>query len=105
VALGLIVVLLGLRRQTARLLTAFVAMALLGHASTGLRATVFQQQALNPALEGQDISVTGYEERGIRVIGTPLCGAALWHSGQPQQIVCERERRPRYWQRRPLPAL
>ena len=59
VALGLIVVLLGLRRQTARLLTAFVAMALLGHASTGLRATVFQQQALNPALEGQDISVTG----------------------------------------------
>jgi competence protein ComEC len=43
----------------ARLLGIFIAAALLAHASTGLRATLFQQQALDPALEGKDISITG----------------------------------------------
>jgi competence protein ComEC len=43
----------------ARLLGSFIAAALLAHASTGLRATYFQQQALDPVLEGKDISITG----------------------------------------------
>ena len=42
-----------------RLLLAFLAAALLAHASTGLRALQFQQQALDPVLEGRDLSVTG----------------------------------------------
>jgi competence protein ComEC len=58
-SLALTLVLFRLRRQAARLLTIFIATALLGHASTGLRATLFQQQALNPALEGKDIRITG----------------------------------------------
>lgn len=47
------------QRTAARLFGAFIAAALLAHASTGLRALHFQQQALDPALEGQDIRVTG----------------------------------------------
>ena len=42
-----------------RMLGIFIAAALLAHASTGLRATFFQQQALNPTLEGKDINITG----------------------------------------------
>lgn len=42
-----------------RLCGSFIAAALLAHASTGLRATLFQKQALDPALEGKDINVTG----------------------------------------------
>ncbi|MFN4352556.1 MAG: DNA internalization-related competence protein ComEC/Rec2 [Hylemonella sp.] len=45
--------------MVAKLLGSFIAAALLAHASTGLRATLFQQQALDPALEGKDISITG----------------------------------------------
>jgi len=39
-----------------------------------------------------------YAERGIQVIATPQCGAARWQSAQPQQTVCERALRRRYWQ-------
>ncbi|MDE2615617.1 MAG: DNA internalization-related competence protein ComEC/Rec2 [Burkholderiales bacterium] len=58
-ALALFLVLNRLHQQPARLLFIFVATALLAHASTGLRALHFQQQALDPALEGQDVRVTG----------------------------------------------
>lgn len=58
-ALALTLTLLRLRQQAARQLTVFAIAVLLGHASTGLRAALFQQQALNPALEGKDIRVTG----------------------------------------------
>ena len=40
-------------------LTAFVLTLLLGFALTGWRATAFHSTALNPALEGRDIAVTG----------------------------------------------
>ena len=40
-------------------LTALVAALLLGFGVTGWRASVFQSTALNPALEGRDIAVTG----------------------------------------------
>jgi len=50
-----------------------LAFALLGFASTGLRATAFSSHALAPALEGKDITVTGlvaampqYNEAGTR---------------------------------------
>lgn len=56
-----------------RVLSITLAFALLGFASTGLRATVFNSQGLTPALEGKDISVTGlvtampqYSEAGTR---------------------------------------
>ena len=56
-----------------RLISITTAFALLGFASTGLRATLFSHHALDPALEGKDISVTGlvaampqYSEAGTR---------------------------------------
>jgi len=56
-----------------RVVSITTAFALLGFASTGLRATAFSHHALDPALEGKDISVTGlvaampqYSEAGTR---------------------------------------
>jgi len=56
-----------------RVLSITAAFALLGFASTGLRATAFSHHALAPALEGKDITVTGrvaampqYSEAGTR---------------------------------------
>lgn len=56
-----------------RVLSITAAFALLGFASTGLRATIFSHHALAPALEGKDITVTGrvaampqYSEAGTR---------------------------------------
>lgn len=37
----------------------FVALALLGFASTGLRGVLFERQTLNPALEGRDVQIIG----------------------------------------------
>ncbi|MEQ1660060.1 MAG: competence protein ComEC, partial [Hylemonella sp.] len=59
VALALLLAIGRWHHVVARLLGIFIAAALLAHASTGLRATLFQQQALDPALEGKDISITG----------------------------------------------
>ena len=41
-----------------------------------------------------------YRERGIKVIKSPACGAATWHTGQPDQITCHREQALRYWHHR-----
>jgi competence protein ComEC len=40
-----------------------------------------------------------YRERGITVIDSPHCGAALWQSQSrlPAQVTCQRELQPRYW--------
>lgn len=38
-----------------------------------------------------------YEAHGIRVVDSPHCGAARWHSGAPQELVCQREQARRYW--------
>ena len=58
-ALALCLVLRRLPWPRSRLLLIFLAATLLAHASTGLRALHFQQQALDPVLEGRDLSVTG----------------------------------------------
>ena len=39
-----------------------------------------------------------YQERGIRVIDSPHCGAASWKSEQAQTVNCQRSQRPHYWQ-------
>jgi competence protein ComEC len=41
-----------------------------------------------------------YEERGIRVIDSPHCGAASWKSDQAQSVHCQRSQAQRYWQHR-----
>ncbi|MDD0836997.1 DNA internalization-related competence protein ComEC/Rec2 [Curvibacter sp. HBC61] len=38
-----------------------------------------------------------YLARDLQWVETPICGAALWRSQQPDTVVCERERRSRYW--------
>ncbi|MBX3653995.1 MAG: DNA internalization-related competence protein ComEC/Rec2 [Ramlibacter sp.] len=38
-----------------------------------------------------------YEERGIRVVDSPRCGAALWRSQAPDAVECQRETARRYW--------
>lgn len=39
-----------------------------------------------------------YEARGVAVYRSDQCGAATWHSDQPGELVCERQRVRRYWQ-------
>jgi competence protein ComEC len=41
-----------------------------------------------------------YEQRGIRVAQTAICGAATWRSAAPDQVLCERARSLRYWHHR-----
>ena len=44
-----------------------------------------------------------YHERAIRVVKSPVCGAATWGSEQPGQVVCQRQVGLRYWQHRAQP--
>jgi competence protein ComEC len=46
-----------------------------------------------------------YQERGIRVIDSPHCGAASWKSDQAQVISCQRDQSRRYWQHRLPPSV
>ncbi|MHB8950065.1 MAG: DNA internalization-related competence protein ComEC/Rec2 [Rhodoferax sp.] len=39
-----------------------------------------------------------YQERHIRVIDSPHCGAATWQSQQPERVLCQRQQAQRYWQ-------
>ena len=41
-----------------------------------------------------------YADRGIRVLDSPHCGAALWQSAQHQRVQCQREEINRYWHHR-----
>ncbi len=41
-----------------------------------------------------------YQERSIRIVSSPLCGAARWQSDQATQISCQRETDRRYWHHR-----
>ncbi|NDP64879.1 DNA internalization-related competence protein ComEC/Rec2 [Polaromonas sp.] len=41
-----------------------------------------------------------YQERHIRVIDSPHCGAAIWQSTLPQEVRCQRSEALRYWQHR-----
>ncbi len=38
-----------------------------------------------------------YQERGIRVIDSPHCGAASWKSDQAQTVNCQRSQNQHYW--------
>jgi competence protein ComEC len=41
-----------------------------------------------------------YRQRGIAVVDSPRCGAALWRSAQPLAVACQRDTAPRYWHHR-----
>ena len=41
--------------------------------------------------------VARYEERGIRLVRSPQCGAAGWQSTQPADVSCQRVLGQRYW--------
>jgi len=41
-----------------------------------------------------------YEERHIRVVDSPHCGAATWQSVQPDEVQCQRAQALRYWHHR-----
>jgi competence protein ComEC len=38
-----------------------------------------------------------YEARGIRLVKSASCGAALWDSRHPDVVLCQREEGKRYW--------
>lgn len=42
--------------------------------------------------------VARWQAQGAAVYDSPRCGAALWRSDHPGQVVCERQARQRYWQ-------
>jgi competence protein ComEC len=42
-----------------------------------------------------------YDARGIRLIRSPLCGAATWQSLKPADISCQRQDGQRYWRHAP----
>jgi competence protein ComEC len=44
-----------------------------------------------------DSVVARYDERGIRMVKSPQCGAASWQSLRPDEIRCQREQGKRYW--------
>jgi competence protein ComEC len=47
--------------------------------------------------------VSRYREAGIAWTDSAHCGAATWHSDQPQALSCERAENQRYWHHRPPP--
>nr|WP_315185279.1 DNA internalization-related competence protein ComEC/Rec2 [uncultured Albidiferax sp.] len=42
-----------------------------------------------------------YQARGIAMVDSSRCGAAIWQSTAPTQMHCERQVDPRYWQHHP----
>ncbi len=46
------------------------------------------------------IVMARYEERGVLVVGSPSCGAAMWSSDTPQ-TRCQRDLARRYWHHQP----
>ena len=45
--------------------------------------------------------MTRYSERSIRVLKSPTCGAAIWRSDLPAEMLCQRQQGLRYWHHRP----
>ena len=43
------------------------------------------------------VVVARYEERRIRVVASPACGAVVWRSDKPEDVRCQRETAARYW--------
>jgi competence protein ComEC len=44
-----------------------------------------------------------YADRQIRVVKSPVCGAATWRSAQADQVLCHRQQAMRYWHHQPPP--
>ena len=44
-----------------------------------------------------DSVLARYADRQIRVIKSPVCGAATWRSEQPDEVLCQRAQGRRYW--------
>lgn len=42
--------------------------------------------------------VQRYEQSGLNWAATPNCGAATWRSRLPNELLCQRQLSPRYWQ-------
>ena len=42
--------------------------------------------------------VARYEERGVRLVRSDQCGAAIWQSQRPAEIRCQRQADAHYWQ-------
>ncbi|HRH06120.1 MAG TPA: hypothetical protein PK702_09890, partial [Burkholderiaceae bacterium] len=38
-----------------------------------------------------------YQDRQIRVIDSPHCGAVMWSSSKPKEVRCHRAEYQRYW--------
>lgn len=43
-----------------------------------------------------------YADRQIRVVKSPVCGAATWRSAQADEVLCQRQQVMRYWHHQPL---
>ncbi len=41
-----------------------------------------------------------YQERNIALFDSPRCGAATWRSANPNEVLCDRTQRMRYWSHR-----
>ena len=41
--------------------------------------------------------VQRYEAAGSKLVLQDRCGAAVWHSAEPEKLVCERQKRAHYW--------
>jgi competence protein ComEC len=61
--------------------------------ATGLVQAGYRNRFGHPAAE----VVARYRARGIRLVLSAACGAALWRSEAPRQVQCQRVRDPRYW--------
>lgn len=48
--------------------------------------------------------VARYASRGIQVAQSAACGAASWHSAEPERVQCERDQSRRYWHHGSGPA-
>ena len=42
-----------------------------------------------------------YADRQIRVVKSPVCGAATWRSDKADEVLCQRQRAMRYWHHLP----
>ncbi|GAA6143480.1 DNA internalization-related competence protein ComEC/Rec2 [Hydrogenophaga sp. 5NK40-0174] len=61
---------------------------------------IVQAGYLNPFRHPSTRVVRRYEARDMNWYSTPQCGAALWRSTEPLEVVCQRTMDRRYWHRR-----
>lgn len=61
------------------------------------RWALFQHGYRNRYGHPAPVVVQRYQQRGIRQLYSPTCGAMHWRSDQPQEVSCERESDKRYW--------